>query len=390
MRIGVLAIGALLIGASSPALAQNKSIKIGFVSSFSGSTAMLGNDMRNGFELGLDHINRKMAGTSVEVVYEDDQLKPDVGLQKTQKLIESDKVDFIAGYIWSNVLLPSLKPAIDSKTFLITTIAGPSQLAGELCSPYVFSTSWQNNQTPQAMGTYMNQQGVKSLVLIGPNYAGGKDMLSGVKNTFKGEIVSELYTRWPDQLDFSIELAKVRAAKPDGIFIFYPGAAGVQFLTQYAQSGLKDQIPLYTVFSIDELTLPLQKDQSLGIPGVQVWVNDLPNEANRRFIADYKKKYKQPPTYYAAYSYDAVALINSAVEAVGGDLTRKDDMRAHMEKSGFPSVRGPIKFGNNHMPIQNFYLQAAVKDSDGNIVLKTMATIIENDQDLFHDKCPMK
>ena len=215
-------------------------------------------------------------------------------------------------------------------------------------------------------------------------------MLSGVKTTFKGEIVGEVYTRWPDQLDFLNELSKARAAQPDGVFVFYPGASGVQFLTQYSQSGLKGQIPLYTVFSIDELTLPLQKDLALGIPGVQTWVNDLPTEANKRFVADYKKKFNASPTYYAAYSYDAVGFINSAVEAVGGDLTRKEDMRIHMEKTGINSVRGQVKFGNNHIPIQNFYLQEPVKAPDGNIVLKTVATILENDQDLFHDKCPMK
>src|ERR671938_218981 len=197
---------------TGPASAQQKTIKIGFISTFSGPTAVIGNDMRNSFELALDHLGRKMAGLPVEVVYEDDQQKPEVGKQKTDKLIESDKVDFIAGYIWSNVLLASLKSAVDSKTFLITANAGPSQLAGELCSPYVFSTSWQNDQTPQAVGTYMNQKGVKSVFLIGPNYAAGKDMLAGLKSTFKGEIKGEEYTVWPSQLDFSAELSKARAS----------------------------------------------------------------------------------------------------------------------------------------------------------------------------------
>ena len=170
--------------------------------------------MRNSFELALDHIGRKMGGLPVEVIYEDDGQKPDVGKQKTEKLIQSDKVDFIAGYIWSNVLLASLKPVVDSKTFLIIANAGPSQIAGELCSPYVFSTSWQNDQTPQAVGEYMNQKGVKSVYLIGPNYAAGKDMLAGVKSTFKGKVIGEEYTMWPSQLDFSAELSKARAAKP--------------------------------------------------------------------------------------------------------------------------------------------------------------------------------
>jgi branched-chain amino acid transport system substrate-binding protein len=325
----------------------------------------------------------------VEVIYEDDQQKPEVGVQKTRKLIESDKVDFIVGYIWSNVLLASLKPAIDSKTFLITANAGPHQIAGELCSPYVFSTSWQNDQTPEAMGLYMNQKGVKSVYLIGPNYAAGKDMLSGVKATFKGQVVGEEYTKWPQQLDFSAELSKVRATKPDAVFVFYPGAAGVQFLSQYAQSGLKGQIPLFTAFTIDETTLPRQKELALGVPGAQQWVNDLPNEENKRFVADYRAKYKARPSFYGAQSYDAAKLVDSAVKAVNGDTSKKEEMRKEMEKANFKSVRGNFKYGPNHIPIQNFYLQDVVKEGD-EYVLKTIATIVENDQDRYYTKCQMK
>jgi len=382
--------GAAVLALAQPTLAAD-SIKIGFVSTFSGPTAAIGNDMRNSFELALDHMGRKMGGLPVEVIYEDDQQKPDVGKQKTEKLVQSDKVDFIAGYIWSNVLLASLKTAVDSQTFLISANAGPSQLAGELCSPYVFSTSWQNDQTPQAMGLYMNQKGVKSVFLIGPNYAAGKDMLAGLKSTFKGEVVGEEYTVWPSQLDFSAELTKARNSKAESIFVFYPGAAGVQFLNQYTQAGIKAQIPLYTAFTIDELSLPLQKDNAIGIPGAQEWVNDLPNAENKKFVEDYRKKYTGlRPTYYGAQAYDAAQLINSAVVAVKGDLTKKDAMKAEMEKANFKSLRGPFKYGNNHIPIQNFYLQDVVKDADGQLSLKTVATIVKDDQDRFHDKCAMK
>jgi branched-chain amino acid transport system substrate-binding protein len=388
--VGAAALGATLALPTDPALAQQKPVKIGFVSTFSGPTAVIGNDMRNSFELALDHLGRKMAGLPIEVIYEDDQQKPEVGKQKTDKLIESDKVDVIVGYIWSNVLLASLKSAVDSKTFLITSNAGPSQLAGELCSPYVFSTSWQNDQTPQAVGEYMNQKAVKSVYLIGPNYAAGRDMLNGVRATFKGQIVGEDLTKWPDQLDFSAELSKVRAAKPDAVFVFYPGASGVQFLTQYAQSGLKGQIPLYTAFTIDAITLPLQKDLALGVPGAQQWVNDLPNDANKKFVSDFRAKHKAYPSFYGAQSYDAANFINSAVVAVKGDLTKKDQMRDEMRKANYASVRGPYKYGNNHMPIQNFYLQEAVKDAEGTLTLKTAATIVKDSQDKHHDKCSMK
>ena len=268
VKCALLVAGAFALGVS-PVIAQNKSVKIGFVSTFSGPTGMMGNDMRNSFELALDHLGRKMAGIPVEVIYEDDQQRPEIGKQKTDKLIELDKVDFIVGYIWSNVLLASIKSAVDSKTFLITSNAGPHQIAGDQCSPYIFSTSWRNDQTPAAVGLYMSQKGVKTAFLLSSNYAAGKDMQAGVASTFNGTIVGQELTKWPDQLDFSVELAKAKGAKPDAIFAFYPGASGAQFLIQYLQSGLKDQIPLYTAFTIDELTLPRQKDAAVGIPGAQ-------------------------------------------------------------------------------------------------------------------------
>jgi branched-chain amino acid transport system substrate-binding protein len=389
-RIAIAAAIVLASMASVPAPAQQKSVKIGFVSTFSGPTAVIGNDMRNSFELGLDHTGRKMGGLPVEVIYENDEQRPDVGRQKTEKLIQSDRVNFVVGYIWSNVLLASLKPVIDSQTFLISANAGPHQIAGSLCSPFFFSTSWQNDQTPQAMGHYMNQKGVKTLYLIGPNYAAGKDMLGGVTSTYRGKIVGEDLTRWPDQLDFSAELSKVRNTKPEAVFVFYPGAAGVQFLNQYSQSGLRGKIPLYTAFTIDSITLPLQKDLALGVPGAQHWVNDLPNAANKKFVADFRAKHKTTPSFYGAQSYDAALLVNSAVTAVKGNLGNKDGMRNEMRKANYASVRGPYRYGNNHFPIQNFYLQDVVKDADGNLAIKTVATIVENNQDRFSRECPMK
>jgi branched-chain amino acid transport system substrate-binding protein len=389
MRKALLASVAALALSVGPAVAQ-KSVKIGFVSTFSGPTAVIGNDMRNAFELALDHMGRKMAGLPVEVIYEDDQQKPDVGRQKTEKLIQSDRVNFVTGFIWSNVLLASYKPVIDSETFLISSNAGPSQIAGELCSPWFFSTSWQNDQTPQAMGHYLNQKGVKRLYLIGPNYAAGRDMLVGVQSTFKGKVIGQDLTRWPDQLDFSTELSKVRSAKPDAVFVFYPGASGVQFLTQYAQSGLRGQIPLYTAFTIDAITLQQQKDLALGVPGAQHWVNDLPNEANKRFVADFRKRFGNYPTFYAAQTYDAANFIRSGVEAVKGDLSKKDEIRAEFRKANYASVRGPYKYNVNHFPIQNFYLQDVVRDAEGNLTLRTVATIVENSRDVHYQRCKMK
>jgi branched-chain amino acid transport system substrate-binding protein len=369
---------------------QGKTIKIGFISSFSGPVAAIGNDMRNAFELGLDHVGRKLGGLPVEVIYEDDEVKPEVGAQKTQKLIESDHVDFVVGYIWSNVMLASLKPLVDSKTMTVITNAGASQLAGNQCSPYVFSTSFQNDQVPAAVGTYMNEKGIKTVFLIAPNYTAGKDMITGFKSTFKGQVVGEELPPWPTQLDFSAELSKVRAAKPDALYVFYPGGPGIQFVTQYAQSGLKGQVPLYSGFTIDDLSLPRLKDLAVGNPSAMMWVSDLPNDTNKKFVADFKAKYKTIPSFYGADTYDSVALLNDAVTAVHGNLSDKEGMRKEMEKANFKSVRGGFKFGNNHLPIQNFYLEEARKDADGSYSLHTLSTIVKDDQDTYHAQCPMK
>jgi branched-chain amino acid transport system substrate-binding protein len=371
-----------------PAGAQEK-LRIGFISTFTGPNAQVGEDMRNAAELALDHLGRSMAGRPVQVIYEDDQQKPEVGKQKAEKLVQSDKVHFVTGVIWSNVLLAALKPVVDSETFLVSANAGASQVAGELCSPWFFSTSWQNDQTPMALGETLNQRGVKSIYIIAPNYSGGRDMVEGMKRTFKGKVLGEDLTRWPDQLDFSAELSKARAAKPDAIYVFYPGAAGAQFLSQYSQAGLKGQIPLYSVFTVDALSLPQQKDLALGVLGTQHWVHDLPNDANRRFVADYRRRHGRPPSFYGAQSYDAVMLIDSAVRAVKGDTADKAGMRAAMRRADYASVRGKYRYGNNHFPIQNFYLQEAVKDADGAYTLKTVATVLTDHQDTYHQKCPM-
>ena len=385
----VVAAGAALALSAVPAVTQNKTVKIGFVSTFSGPTAVIGNDMRNSFELALDHMGRKMGGLPVEVIYEDDTQKPDVGLQKTQKLIESDKVDFVAGYIWSNVLLASAKPVVDSKTFLIIANAGAEQFAGEQCSPFIFSTSWTNDQNPRAVGEYMNKKGIKSVYLIGPNYAAGRQNLGGMKAVFKGKVIGEDYTKWPGQLDFSAELSKIRAANPEAVYTFYPGAAGVQFLNQYKAAGLQGKIPLYTTFVVDSLSLPLMKDAALGVIGALQWGADLPNDANKKFVADFKAKHKAEPSFYGAQSYDAANLIASAVAGVKGNLSNKDAVRAALEKANFKSVRGGFKFDKNHYPIQNFYMQEVVKAGDG-FTIKTIATAVENVANVHGAQCQMK
>jgi branched-chain amino acid transport system substrate-binding protein len=385
---GTATIAALMFGLQ-PVMAQ--SIKIGFISTFSGPQAAIGEDMRRSVDLALEHLGGQMAGKKVEIVYEDDQFKPDVGKARSEKLVQQDKVAVVAGYIWSNVLLASLKTVTDEgDTILITTNAGPSQAAGELCNKNLFSTAGQNDQTPMAMGQYLNSKGVKNLYLMGPNYAAGKDMLAGVKRTYTGKVVGEDYTKWPDQLDFSAEMAKIAQAKPEGIYVFYPGAHGVQYVKQWVQSGLSKTVPLYQAFTIDATTLPQQGELALGTIGAQLWVNDMQNDQNKRYVADFKKKYNGYPSYYGAQSYDAIMLIASAAEALKGDLSNKDKVRAEIKKANFKSVRGDFKFGNNNFPIQSFYIQETVKDPQGLMTVKTIATAMTAATDPYAAKCPMK
>ncbi len=385
---------ALVAFLAAPALAADK-VKIGFVTTLTTPAGVIGKDMVDAVNLAMEHIGGKMGGLEVELIVEDDGFKPETGKQKTDKLVKQDDVQFVAGYIWSHVLLASRKSALGAGKFLISSNAGPSQIASKLCHKHFFSTSWQNDQTPMAMGEVLNQQGVKSIYVMAPNYAAGKNMVSGVERTFKGEIVGKDMTKWGKdaQLDFSAELAKAKASGAEAIFIFYPGKAGGAFIKQYQQAGLQGVIPLYSVFTVDSIALPkLQQAKMAGVMGsrmTQFWAPDLDTPQNKKFVTGFKAKYGRYPSFYAAHSYDSIFLIKSAVEGVKGDLKDMDGMRAAMMKADYPSVRGPYKYGNNHFPIQNFYLREVVEDGDGVWTTKVVGTVYESHQDTYAKDCKL-
>lgn len=374
---------------ATSAYAQDK-VRIGFITTLSGPTAVIGNDMRNSVELALEHLGRKMGDKDVEIIYEDDQQRPEVGKQKADKLVQQDKVPMIAGVIWSNVLLALYKEAADAGVFVFSSNAGASPPAGEGCHPNFFNVSWTNDQPAMAMGEVLNKRGLKSVYLMAPNYAAGRESLGGFKRTFKGNVVGEDYTKWPGQLDFSAELAKVRASNAEWLHVFYPGASGVQFLAQYEQSGLKGKVPLSQVFTIDSLSLPQQKETALGVRSALHWAADLPNEANKRFVGDFLKKHNAYPSFYGQQSYDTIMLIASAMEAVKGDTSKKDEIRNALRRANFKSTRGDFKYGHNHFPIQDFYLQETGRDAQGRLMVKTVEPIFKGHQDPFASQCKMK
>jgi len=376
-------------------VAQADSVKIGFITTLTTPAGVIGEDMKNSVMLALEHIDNKMGNLDVELIMEDDGFKPDIGKQKTDKLVKQDDVDFVAGYIWSHVLLASMNSVTSANKFLISANAGPSQIAGKRCHPNFFSTSWQNDQTPMALGEYLNQEGVKSIYIMAPNYAAGKDMAAGVESVFKGEIKGKDLTKWgaDAQLDFSAELAKAKASGAEALYVFYPGKAGGAFIKQYQQAGLQGKLPLYTAFTVDSIALPkLQAGKLDGVLGskmAQQWSPDMDNAANKRFVSDYLKQHGKYPSFYGAQSYDAIMLIKSAVEATGGNLKDKDALRNALMAADYDSVRGRYTYGNNHMPIQNFYLREVVEDSEGRWTTKIVKTVYENHQDLHASKCKM-
>ena len=394
MKKTALALAAAAALLASPSMAADK-VRIGFITTVTTPAGVIGRDMVDAVNLAMQDIGGMMGGLEVELIIEDDGFKPEIGKQKTDKLVKQDDVHFVAGFIWSHVLLASRKSALDGGKFLISSNAGPSQIAGKLCHENFFSTSWQNDQTPMAMGEVLNQRGVKSLYVMAPNYAAGKNMGSGVARTFKGEILGKDLNKWGKdaQLDFSAELAKAKASGADGIFVFYPGKAGGAFIKQYQQAGLQDEIALYTVFTVDSIALPnLQKAGMSGVLGslnTQFWGPDLDTPQNKQFVSGFKKAYGRYPSFYAAQSYDTIFLIKSAVEAVGGKLDDMDGMRAAMKKADFPSVRGPFRYGNNHFPIQNFYLRQVVEDADGVWTTTVVDTVLKDHQDVYAAECKM-
>ena len=383
-----LVIGLVVALGAGPAAAA-ETVKIGFITSLSGPAGIIGKHMKDSVELALDHLGRKVGGLETEVIYGDDQRKPDVGKQLADEMLKKHRVHFVSGIIWSNVMLAVAPTVTQAGTLMIGTNAGPHELAGKMCHELYFTTSWQNDQTPEAMGKYMQDQGLTDVYAMAPNYAAGKDMISGFKRYFKGRIVDEVYTKLGQQ-DYQAEISQLRAKNPKAVFVFYPGDMGIQFVKQYAQAGLRDQVPLYSVYTVDEVTLPALKEMALGQLETRYWSPDLKNEANVKYIADFRKKFGYTPSFYGAQSYDGIMLMDSAIRAVKGDLSNKKGMVAAMRKADFKSTRGRFTYNVNHHPIQNFYLLKAVKGAGGEVEMQVQKAVFENHKDAYHKDCGMK
>ena len=371
-----------------PAQAADK-IKIGVISTFSGPSGFNGTSTRDAMNLAVEHLGGKIGGLPTELLFEDDQQKPDQGVSIANKYLRQEKVDIIIGSTFSNVTIAMYVPIVKAETIIISSIAGPSQIAGKGCSPYYFSTSWQGDNFAEAMGAYIEKKGIQNIYLMAPNYAAGHDVLTGFKRYYKGKVADELYTPL-DQLDFTSELTQIRAANPSALFVFYPGGLGIQFVKQYAQSGLKDKVPLYTAYTVDNSTLPAIGDDALGQVTATLWNAQLDNPANKRFVADFTRKYGYMPAEYGAQAYDTINLIDSAVRAVKGKIEDKKGFIAALEKADFSAVRGSFRFNTNHFGIQNFYLEQVEKGPDGKPYLKLGDLALKDHGDAYAAECHME
>ena len=374
--------------AALPAAAQDNKLRLGFINTTSGPQAVIGKHMQDGWTLGLEMLGNKIGGLETEMFYGDDQAKPDVGVQLAERMVKRDRVNFVAGIIWSNVLLAIAPVVTEANTFLVSTNAGASPMAGKMCSKDFFTSSWQNDQTPEAMGKLMQDAGVKNVYEISPNYQAGKDMLTGFERYYKGGIKGQILFKLTQQ-DFQAELSQIRAAKPDAVFAFVPGAWGIGFFKQFDAAGLRQQMKLYTAFSVDEVTLPAMGDTAVGTFVTGFWSHDLDFPQNKKFVEAFKKKFNYDPSLFAAQSFDGVNLIDSGVKAVKGDLKNRDGIRSALMKADYPSVRGKYSYNTNHFPIQNFYKMEVVKDASGKVMLKNRGAVFKDHKDAYAKECKM-
>jgi branched-chain amino acid transport system substrate-binding protein len=387
MKNTLLVLAALAL--ASAAQAADK-VKVGFISTLSGPNAAIGIDIRDGFNLAIKLAGGKLGGLPAEVLVADDQLNPDVAKQNADRMLKRDRVDFVTGTVFSNVVLAIAPQVIESKTFFVGPNAGPAQYTGAQCNPFFFVSSWPSEAYSEAAGQYVTQRGFKNVVFLAPNYQGGKDAATGFKRYYKGKLAEEMYTKL-GQLDYAAELAQIRAAKPDALYVFLPGGMGINFIKQFVASGMSKDIQLVVpLWGSDQDIIRAVGDPMLGLFSLGHWTIDLDNAANKKFVAEFEKAYKRLPTGYAASGYDTGLLLDAAIRKVKGKIEDKEALRAALRSADFRSVRGDFKFGANQFPVQNYYLQVVTKNADGKIAHKTMGTVLSARGDAYVQDCKMK
>jgi branched-chain amino acid transport system substrate-binding protein len=373
----------LMMGAAALALAATGAmaeVKVGMITTLSGGGAGLGIDVRDGFMLAIEQSGRD----DISVVIEDDQRKPDIAVQLSDKMIQSEKVDVLTGIIWSNLAMAVIPGAVAQGKFYLSPNAGPSALAGKGCHENYFNVAWQNDNLHEAAGAYANSAGYRNSFILAPNYPAGQDALTGYKRFYKGALAGEVYTQL-GQTDYAAEIAQIRASGADSVFFFLPGGMGISFLKQYADSGVG--LPVVgPAFSFDQGILQAVGPAALGVVNTSQWSKDLDNPANVAFVASFQEKYGRLPSLYASQGFDTANLLISALEKA--DVSDADAFREALRAADFASTRGAFRFGPNHHPIQTIYAREVIQEGDV-FTNKVIGVALEDHADAYAAECKM-
>ncbi len=364
-------------------------VKIGMITTLSTKAGYLGEDIRDGFKLAVDQEGGKLGGVPVEVMVEDDGREPERGKQIAERFIQRDGARILTGIVFSNVAMAVVPKVVRDGVIYVSPNAGPSKLAGDGCHENYFNVAWQNDNLHEVTGQYVSEAGYRNVYILAPNYPAGKDALAGFKRYYGGTLAGEVYTKL-GQSDYAAEIAALRAAKPDAVFFFLPGGMGINFIKQYAQAGLNQEVPLFgPAFSFDERLLKAVGDAALGVVNGSQWSHDLDNPANKAFVAAFRAAYGRTPTLYASQGYDAARLIGSALAATGGNAGDAAALRAALHKADFQSVRGAFRFGPNQHPIQDLYVRKVVKTDGGELTNQIVKKVFSNHADAYAKDCKM-
>ncbi len=352
MKYSAGAGAALASSVTAPAiLAQTRApIRLGHLNSFTGGIAYAAEISLNAMNLYFDSINWTVAGRKIEIIKEDDQFNPQVGLQKAKKLIESDKVDLLVGVQASNVALAVLNYMKQQKAFYVVSGAGTDAITWDRY-PYLFRTSISAYQlsTPviaQFKGPYL-QRG--------------------------GKILKEI---WPPlgTTDFSPYLTDIKSINPPVTYDFMPGADAVRFIQQYSEFGLKEKMPLTGFTIIDSQTVKALGKSAIGIISALTYIDTVDNPESKAFNAAYQAKFNAAPDLFADYGYVAAKALDEALKMTDGDASNKDKLAEAMSKLQFKAPRGPFRMDPaTHNPIQDIYI-CQVIEKDGGISTKILGT----------------
>lgn len=373
-----------------PMMVSAAPVKVGIANDISGPFAAIGAEARDGFNLAIKHLDGKLGGQDAEFIQTDMGGNPDQARQLVDRYLKRENIDFFTGPIGSNVALAVGPALFNAKVPYLSNNPGPSQFAGAQCNKFWFGTSYQNDAFHEAAGKVASDRGYENVFIMAPDYPAGRDALNGFKRGYDADVSQELYTRL-GQIDYAAEIAQIRAARPEALFIFLPAAMGINFVKQFVSSGLSEDITLIGPgFSADEDVIMAVGEPMLGIYNTAQWAHDLDVPRNKEFVDAFRKEYDDRyPSVYAAQAYDVIMAIDAAVRQSDGKVDDRDAIVQALKNADFDSVRGEFRYGDNHFPIQSYYVRVIDKDADGRITNKLVDKVFDDYQDVYVGDCKM-